>query len=117
MLPQVEIKQYLENKLIENHLFWSFQKNSVKDLSNWNLIKYVLLYLDIDDINFLFQLYPKKKIKQVWMEELIPQGDYLISMNLCFALLYFDAKKPRQYVKMLATRHFNKMLKNERGFN
>jgi hypothetical protein len=106
MQSKKEIKQYLENKLIENHVFWSFQKKSVKELSDWNLIKYVLLHLDIEDIDFLFQLYPKKKIKQVWAEELVSQGDYLISMNICFALLYFNAKKPRQYVKTLATCRF-----------
>ncbi|MCL1943113.1 MAG: hypothetical protein FWF54_06155 [Candidatus Azobacteroides sp.] len=117
MQSQKEIKQYLESQLRKNHVFWSFQKDSVNDLSDWNLIKYVLLHLDIPDINYLFRLYSKKKIKQVWMEELISQGDYLLSMNLCFALLYFGAKKPRQYVKMLSTRRLNKMLKNERSLS
>jgi hypothetical protein len=111
MQTRDEIKRYLEKRLTENHAFWSFQKDSTADLSDRNLIKYVMIHLDLDDINYLFQIYPKKKIKQVWTEELIPQGDFLIAMNLCFALLYFDAKNPRQYVKSLATRQFNKRLK------
>ena len=72
-----------------------------------------MLHLDLDDINHLFQIYPKKNIKRVWMEELVPQGDFILSMNLCFALLYFGAKNPRRYVKSLATRQFNKRFGNE----
>ena len=105
-----EIKQYLEKRLMKEHSFWSFEKTSCKNLSDWNLIKYVLIRLDLDDIKYLFQLYPKKKIKQVWLEELIPQGDYLLSMNICFALIYFGVKKPRQYVKSMETRMLKKRL-------
>jgi len=110
MKLQTDIKQYLEKRLIEEHSFWSFDKSLCSNLSDWNLIKYVLLRLDLDDINYLFQLYPKKKIKQVWLQELVPQGDFLSAMNTCFALLYFDAKKPRQYVKTMETRILNKRI-------
>jgi hypothetical protein len=113
MQSRDEIKRYLEKRLAENHVFWSFGKDSTGDLSDWNLIKYVMIHLDLDDINYLFQIYPKKKIKRVWMEELIPQGDFLRAMNLCFALVYFGAKNPRRYVKSLVTRQFNVMLRNE----
>jgi hypothetical protein len=99
-----DIKQYLEKRLVEENSFWSFEKLSCQNLSDWNLIKYVLLRLDLDDIKYLFQLYPKKKIKQVWLQELVPQGDFLLAMNICFALLYFNARKPRQYVKSMETR-------------
>jgi hypothetical protein len=109
------IKRYLEKRLMDEHKFWSFEKDSCHGLSDWNLIKYVLIHLDLKDINYLFQLYPKQKIKQVWLEELVLQGDYLISMNICFALLYFNAKRPRQYVKSMATRRLNKLAGNERS--
>jgi hypothetical protein len=110
-----KIKAYLEKRLKEEHSFWSFEKNSCRNLSDWNLIKYVLIHLDLNDINYLFQIFPKQKIKKVWLDELIPQGNFLISMNICFALLYFDAKKPHQYVKTMETRQMNKLLKNERS--
>jgi len=105
-----EIKRYLEKKLISENSFWSFDKTSCKNLSDWNLIKYVLIRLDLDDIKYLFQLYPKTKIKQVWLQELVPQGDYLLAMNICFALLFFDAKRPRQYVKTMETIMLKKKL-------
>lgn len=93
----------------EEHAFWSFDKASCHDLPERELIKYVLIHLDLDDIRLLFDIYPKKRIKRVWLDELVPQGDYLISMNLCFALLFFDIKRPSQYLKSMETRHFNKL--------
>jgi len=106
-----DIKKYLEKRLIEENSFWSFEKSSCHNLSDWNLIKYVLIRLDLDDIKYLFQLYPKSKIKDVWLNELIPQGDYFLEMNICFALLYFGAKRPRQYVKTMETRMLKKRMK------
>ncbi len=103
------IKTYLEKQLQEANAFWSFDKSSCHDLSDRDLIRYVLIHLDLEDINYLFELYPKKLIKQVWLEELVPQGDFLISMNLCFAVVYFGIKKPIQYLKSMETRHFNKL--------
>lgn len=109
MKNKARIKSYLEEKLHQDHAFWSFDKTSCKDLPDRELIKYVLINLDLDDINRLFDIYPKKQIKQIWLEELVPQGDFLKSMNLCFALIYFDVKKPMQYLKSMETRHFNKI--------
>ena len=108
---EYNIKKNLEKKLLRENSFWSFEKSSCRNLSDWNLIKYVLIYLDLDDIKYLFQLYPKKKVKEVWLQELVTQGDFLLSMNICFALLFFDAKRPRQYVKTMETKMLNKKLK------
>jgi hypothetical protein len=105
-----DIKKHLEKRLTEEHSFWSFEKSSCQNLSDWDLIKYVLLRLDLDDIKYLFQLYPKEKIKEVWLQELVPQGDFLLAMNTCFALLYFDARKPHQYVKTMETRMLKKRI-------
>ena len=105
-----DIRQYLEKRLMEENSFWSFEKSLCQNLSDWNLIKYVLIRLDLDDIKYLFQLYPKEKVKQVWLQELVSQGDFLMAMNICFALLYFDARNPRQYVKTMETRILKKRI-------
>ncbi len=109
MKSKQDIKLHLEEKLHKANAFWSYEKDSCRNLSDKDLIKYVLIHLDLDDIHLLFDIYPKKQVKMVWLDELVPQGDYLISMNLCFALLYFDIKKPLQYLKSMETRHFNKI--------
>jgi hypothetical protein len=113
MKTNKEIKNYLEKRLRNESAFWSFDKGSCKNLSDWNLIKYVMHRLDLDDIKYLFHLYPKKMIKEVWLQELVPQGDYLLAMNICFALLFFDAKRPRQYVKTMEKRILKKKLEYE----
>jgi len=110
MQSKDDIKLYLEKRLKEENSFWSFEKISCRNLSDWNLIKYVLLRLDLDDTKYLFQLYPKKKIKEVWLQELVPQGDYLLAMNICFALLYFGVRNPRQYVRRMETRMLKKKI-------
>jgi len=111
MKSNEELKKYLEKKLMKENAFWSFENSSCKNLSDWNLVKYAMLRLDLDDIKYLFQLYPKKMIKEVWLQELVTQGDYLLAMNVCFALLFFNAKRPRQYVRSMETRMLKKKIR------
>jgi hypothetical protein len=102
-MEREEIKPYLHRRLHEEHAFWSYDKRSCQAMSDWNLIQFVLIHLDIDDIDLLFKVYSKKQIKRVWLTELVPQGEYLINMNLCFACIYFDIKRPAQYLKAMKT--------------
>ena len=90
------VKQELLAKLKQEHCFWSYNENSIKDIPDDMLIEKTLLHLDLEEINQLFLIYPFKKIKQVWL-------DYLV------AWYYFKAKKPDAYIKSMATRHLNKM--------
>jgi hypothetical protein len=106
----MNIQNYLEKKLHKAHAFWSFEKNTCRHLPDKELIRYVLIHLDLEDINYLFHIYSKRAIKKVWLEEVAPQGDFLRSMNLCLALVYFNVKKPVQYLKSMETRHFKKIM-------
>lgn len=99
----------LVRKLKDEHCFWSYAEDSVKNIPDEILIEKTLVYLDLDEIDSLFHLFPYKKIKKVWLEQLVPQGDYLYSLNRFFAWYYFHAKRPDQYIKSMATRHYNKM--------
>ena len=91
------IKQELLSKLKQEHCFWSYNEDSIKDIPDDMLIEKTLLY-------------PFKKIKQVWLDYLIPQEEYLYTLNRFFAWYYFKAKKPDAYIKSMATRHLNKIL-------
>ena len=102
-------KQKLIERLKEEQCFWSYRQDSINDISDEMLIEKVLLYLDIPEINVLFQLYPYQKIKSVWLNNLIPQLDYYYSLNRFFAWYYFKSKRPDQYIKSMATRHFNRI--------
>jgi hypothetical protein len=107
-LDKEKIKSELLQKLHDNHAFWSYDKSSCRTISDWNLIKFVLIHLDLDDIDLLFTIYPKNKIKKVWREEVAIQGDYLKNMNICFANLYFDIKHPIPYLKRMESYKINK---------
>jgi hypothetical protein len=98
-----KIKQLLFNRLVASSVFWSYDKTALHSLSDWNLIKYALTHLDLDSINLLFLIFPRKEIKRVWLQELVTQGAYLMNMNVCIANLYFDIKEPVSYLKRMET--------------
>ena len=48
------IKQELLAKLKQEHCFWSYNEDSIKDIPDDMLIEKTLLHLDLDEINLLF---------------------------------------------------------------
>ena len=56
------VKQELLAKLKQEHCFWSYNENSIKDIPDDMLIEKTLLYLDLEEINQLFLIYPFKKM-------------------------------------------------------
>lgn len=107
---QDDRKVLLLNKLIEEHCFWSYESGSVTmdNVTDDVLIEKTLRHLDMDEIVLLFQIYSYKKIKSVWLEYLVPQGEYLYSLNRFFAWYYFHVKRPDAYIKSMATRYWNR---------
>ena len=106
-MTQPQAKQQLIGLLKNEQCFWSYSPDSIDYISDDILIEKVLLYLDIPEIDQLFRIYPYKKVKQVWLDKLVPQLEYYYSLNRFFAWYYFHSKRPDQYVKSMATRHFN----------
>jgi hypothetical protein len=108
MMP-MSIKSELLAKLKQEHCFWSFSEASVSDIPDDILIEKTLLHLDLDEIDQLFLIYPFKKVKQVWLDHLVPQEEYLYTLNRFLAWYYFKAKSPDQYIKSMATRYYNRL--------
>jgi len=105
-------KHFLIEKLKEENRFWCYAPGFAdSDVPDDILIEKTLVYLDLDEIRMLFELYGKQKVKHVWLERLVPQGDYLYSLNRFFAWFYFRVKKPDMYVKSMETRILNRRLK------
>lgn len=104
------IKSALLEQLKQEHCFWSYNEDAIHRISDDMLIEKTLLHLDLPEIDLLFKLYPFKRIKQVWLEHLVPQEEYLYTLNRFFAWYYFNAKRPDAYIKSMATRHYNRML-------
>lgn len=103
------IKQELIRKLIDGNRFWSNDTNNGQEIPDEILIEKSLVYLDIEDINQLFKLYSRRKIKKVWRNRLVIQGDYYKMLNRFLAWMYFDIKKPDQYINRILNDHDKKL--------
>ena len=110
MNQESDIKHVLIDKLKQAHCLWSYEIDSIQDIPDDVLVELVMLYLDIDEINLLFQLFDYKKVKQAWIENVVAQGERYYNLNYFFAWYYFHAKQPRRYVKSMSTRQLNKRL-------
>lgn len=93
------VKQELLAKLKQEHCFWSYNENLIKDIPDDMLIEKTLLHLDLEEINQLFLIYPFKKIKQVWLDYLVPQAEYLYTLNR-FCMVLFQGKEARCLYKV-----------------
>ena len=109
MEVQIDIKNNLLRRLKQEHCFWSFDMSATKEIPDNILIEKTLIYLDMEEIDQLFLIYPFNKIKQVWRDYMIPQGDYLYTLNRFLAWYYFKIKRPDSYIKSMGTRHLNKI--------
>lgn len=105
----MSIREQIADKLIAVGGFWSYDEKSVRqNVSDEQLIEATLEKLDLDDIDLLFQLFPAKKIKEVWQRTMVVQGDYYHSLNRFYAWYYFDIRYPDRYLKAMMTRHLSK---------
>jgi hypothetical protein len=97
-------KDILIKKLLDQKSFWSFEMPDTQQVPDDILIEKTFLYLDIEDINLLFKIYPIKSIKQVWIDRLVVQGSYYARLNKLIAWMYFDIKQPERYLKRIENR-------------
>ena len=106
-----EIKQTLLEKLKEEHAFWSYNADSIRlsTITDDQLIALTMRHLDLSEIKMLFSIFSVKKIKAAWSNLLVPEGDYLYTLNRFFAWYYFKAKNPDSYLKSIQTRRLNKL--------
>lgn len=109
-MKTAEIKPYLIERLKHDNCLWSYDQNSVQDIPDDVLVEFVMLFLDIDDINLLFKIYSYEKVKRAWLENCVSQGERYYTLNTFFAWYYFHAKQPQSYVKAMATRMLNRRL-------
>ena len=106
----MNIREYLINKLIEEKRFWSYNQKSINEhITDDQLIEATLIWLDLDEIDLLFDIFPMQKIKAVWRRTMVRQGDYFYSLNRFFAWYYFGIKRPDRYLKTMTTRYLSSL--------
>lgn len=104
-----KIKETLISNLKKEQAFWSYEPGSVNKITDKQLIAYTMRYLDLSDIALLFKIYSYNRIKKTWKELLVPEGEYLYTLNRFFAWYYFKSQRPDAYLKSLETRRLNKL--------
>lgn len=114
------IREHLCNELVAKNAFWSYDVKSYDIIPDEELIEKCFTVLDIPDINLMFELYPRKRIQQVWRERMAIQGEYMQMLNIMIAMYYFGIKEPEKYLARVEQQHINKILKQSiyaSGFN
>ncbi|MCF8296249.1 MAG: hypothetical protein K9J13_01780 [Saprospiraceae bacterium] len=96
----LENKSLLLKKLLETNAFWSFDKNTIKpeNISDNTLIENTFIHGDVEEIKFLFQLYPKEKLLDVWNEKLIPDERYY-KLNYYLGVCFFEIPNTKEYIQ------------------
>lgn len=105
-------KEVLISALKHEHAFWSYEDSSISNgtLNDDQLIALTMRHLDLKEIGLLFELYSLSKIKSAWRRILVPEGEYLYTLNRFFAWYYFKSKNPDSYLKSLETRRLNQLV-------
>jgi uncharacterized protein YhdP len=105
-----QLRKRLEKKLIEENAFWSYDKSSIVIIPDDVLIEKVLLHLDIEDVQALFSLFPKKKIQKVWQEVVLSREPLYHNLNRLYAFLLFDIKHPDRYIRYYKNKHIKSIV-------
>jgi len=104
------LREKLEKKLIEEKAFWSYDKSSIDKIPDNEFIEKVLLHLDIEDVQSLFLIFPKKEIKKVWQEIVLPREPLYHNLNRLYAFLFFNIENPDRYIRYYKNKHIKSIV-------
>lgn len=77
--------------------FWSYNSLPI-DIEDDKLIEYALMFLDLEELPLLNELWSARHIKKVWREHLVPQGKRLNILNFLLATQYFHCKNSMKFI-------------------
>ncbi len=106
-----DIRNYLCESLANKNAFWSYEVKSFDDIPDEELIEKCFTILDMNEIDLMFELFPRKRILQVWKEQMAIQGEYMQMLNIMIAMYYFGIKEPEKYLAKVEKKHINNLLK------
>ena len=106
------IRNHLCKELVSKNAFWSYDIKSFESIPDEEIIEKCFAILDMDDIDLMFELYPRKRIQQVWKERMAIQGEYMQMLNIMIAMYYFGIKEPEKYLAKVERQHINNLLKS-----
>lgn len=101
------LRNHLCAQLMAKHAFWSFDVKNCDDIPDEEIIEKCFTVLDMDDIELMFEIYPRKYIRQVWREHMAIQGEYMKRLNIMIAIYYFGIRNPEKYLAKIERRHLD----------
>jgi hypothetical protein len=105
-----QLRKRLEKKLIKRNAFWSYDKSSIVVIPDDVLIEKVMLHLDIEDVQALFFLFPKKEIKKVWQDVVLPREPLYHNINKLYAFMFFDIEHADRYIRYYKNKHIKSIV-------
>ena len=112
---KVSLRKQLYESLVAKNAFWSYKAQAMENIPDKLFIEKCLMTLDEEDIELLFELYPRKRIQRVWRERMAVQGDHMLEINTIIASKYFGIKEPKKYLARAEQLQNNKLLKYIQG--
>ena len=105
-----QLRNKLKKKLIKENAFWSYDKSSIVVIPDDVLIEKVLLHLDIEDVQALFYLFPKKEIKKVWQDVVLPRDPLYRNINKLYAFMFFNIEHPDRYIRYYKNKYIKSIV-------
>lgn len=112
---KLSLRKHLYEQLIAKNAFWSYKAQAMERIPDKVFIEKCLMTLDEEDIELLFELFPRKRIQRVWRERMAVQGDHMLEINTIIASKYFGIKEPKKYLARAEQLQNNKLLKYIQG--
>ena len=112
---KVALRKHLYESLVAKNAFWSYKAQAVERIPDKLFIEKCLMTLDEQDIELLFELFPRKRIRSVWRERMAIQGDHMLALNVAIATKYFGIKEPEKYLARAEQLQTQKLLKYIKG--
>lgn len=97
-----EKKRNLFFMLKQRAAFWSGSSDNPQEFNeedDQELIGKSLLYLELEEMDMLFDIYPYKKVKQHWLHHYVPQPDRYNTLNLILGIKVFHIYNIKSYLK------------------
>lgn len=85
----IEKKKALTQYLDDMGALWSYRIGLDTILSDIELIVKSLTYLELEEMDLLFDIFPYETVRDVWIKEMLP-SDYDIILNKILAYLIFE---------------------------
>lgn len=85
----IEKKKALTQYLDDMGALWSYRIELDTILSDRELIVKGLTYLELEEMDLLFDIFPYETVRDVWIKEMLP-SDYNIILNKILAYLIFE---------------------------